>query len=796
MSQIETNIYLIENLGELRCKYRLYEVKGLPIDTDEYDKNIQLLVTTLTKMTRSPCVSFRAKESTLVAQLEGFPDLPESVNLVRFNAKIERLSDLHELKFDALDTLTENLVQRFLQGIIQVKLYNNPSLWQPSAGHPFYDKSPDPEFRRMSNDVDLFRGFAFRVVVLPGKRIGLCVDVRSKYVSRTALPTKIMRQEFKEKFEGMNCIYEYGNRWYEIKIAGLNNQNASQQTVPPDNISLFDDVHKKAGIFKSQNLLALPKDCSVLIYYTNSGEQRNVPSGLCRQSFGTEHPQVSQFHFKTIKKPYVRRKEIQFVVDRNFRDLTFGSVKIRLAEKPLVIGSEKFTIPDLLFGKDKILSLRNTPKAVCCSLAEFPFKKKELLYSNDAGILTKKKLDPQYIILPKSVYESFGFKVKEDIQKEFQRLFCPENEVSYMPIPIVYDDSIQKSIYTVARAIIRAVEANDAKDGFGLVMIPEIKSKRMKKEDELANIIMRELREREIYVSVIHSTVSAESHELGTLDSGRQGWKLVSDKRQQGKYKGYIKNVVLNKILILNSCWPFALKTPLNSDLVVSIDVKNRTAGFTVVHKNGSDITFYSSISEQKERLGKKHICTKVIEILKQEQDTLPSTVRSITIYRQGKLFSCEKEGIIQALDIVSESGLIPRDYQCTFVEIKSTSRVPFRLFEVEPMSGAQMEMVYNPVIGTYMLVSEKEAFVCTTGPPYEHGGTTKPLHLVKGDGLLDMQKISEDVFYLANLTWTKIDDCSRLPLIVKMNDIRLREFAGEYDRDALRFGEEEDEHG
>jgi argonaute-like protein implicated in RNA metabolism and viral defense len=103
------------------------------------------------------------------------------------------------------------------------------------------------------------------------------------------------------------------------------------------------------------------------------------------------------------------------------------------------------------------------------------------------------------------------------------------------------------------------------------------------------------------------------------------------------------------------------------------------------------------------------------------------------------------------------------------------------------------MEMVYNPVIGTYMLVSEKEAFVCTTGPPYEHGGTTKPLHIVKVDGLLDMQKISEDVFYLANLTWTKIDDCSRLPLTIKMNDIRLRELAGEYNRDALRFGEEEE---
>jgi hypothetical protein len=56
----------------------------------------------------------------------------------------------------------------------------------------------------------------------------------------------------------------------------------------------------------------------------------------------------------------------------------------------------------------------------------------------------------------------------------------------------------------------------------------------------------------------------------------------------------------------------------------------------------------------------------------------------------------------------------------------------------------------------------------------------------------MPLENAVEDVFYLANLTWTKIDDCSRQPLSVKMNDIRLREIAGEYDRDALRFAEEE----
>ncbi len=54
------------------------------------------------------------------------------------------------------------------------------------------------------------------------------------------------------------------------------------------------------------------------------------------------------------------------------------------------------------------------------------------------------------------------------------------------------------------------------------------------------------------------------------------------------------------------------------------------------------------------------------------------------------------------------------------------------------------------------------------------------------------MKEVIEDIFYLSNLTWTKVDDCLRLPISIRMTDIRLREFAGEYDVNALRFGEED----
>ena len=368
-----------------------------------------------------------------------------------------------------------------------------------------------------------------------------------------------------------------------------------------------------------------------------------------------------------------------------------------------------------------------------------------------------------------------------------------DDKAPYDPCVLNYDDSVQKSVYTLGREIIKVVEENDLNPGFGVVMIPELKSRRKRKEDELANLIMREMRNRQIFVSVIHTTASSESFERQPTEGGTVQWVLVADNKQQSKYKGYLKNVVLNKTLILNSFWPFVLKTQLNADLTIGIDVKNNTAGFTLVNKNGAEITFNPSETQQKELLEKNHVRSKIIELITNEKRISPREIKKIVIQRQGRLFPQEKDGILQALRILAERKVVEPDYSCTFVEIRTTSRMPLRIFKIKAMPAAQKEWVENPTVGTYVrdVFGADEAFICTTGQPYGHRGTTIPLHVIK-DGPTPIEDVLEDIFFLSNLTWTKIDDCSRLPLSIKMTDIRLREFAGEYDADALRFGGED----
>jgi hypothetical protein len=42
----------------------------------------------------------------------------------------------------------------------------------------------------------------------------------------------------------------------------------------------------------------------------------------------------------------------------------FGINRIELAQKPLIIDEKKLPIPDLIFGKNKVLSTKNTPNAI------------------------------------------------------------------------------------------------------------------------------------------------------------------------------------------------------------------------------------------------------------------------------------------------------------------------------------------------------------------------------------------------------------------------------------------------
>ncbi len=784
------NIYGIENLNELKTKYRLYSVRGLSPQSEDFDKNAQMLSDRLSRTTKSPCAIVKEHGQLFLAQPVGYPNLPDRQPLVGTVALIEPTREERELDYGSLSEANLHLATRFLQFHLDGLLYRNRSLWQPSTGMPFFQKEPDRTFGAV--DVIMYRGFRFRLITLPDNKIGVCVDVTRKYASPQYLPAKISENDFR-RFKGRRCIYEYGHRWYEVTIEGITDLSVSEEMMP-DGVSVFDHIHSKTKDPKPASVIRLPKDSSVITYQTSLGAVRRVPSALCRLTFATNQPQVSKYHSKTIMPPHQRRQEIEFVVRNYLRDWKFQGVPIVLSNQMLDLDCDVLKPPNLLFGNGRVLS--HNGEGVPSVLHEFGQSRRQLLHATDAGFFVKKDLDRQYLIIPKSIYETFGLRFIDDMKKQFTRLYSPNGEFHYNPSIVTYDDSVRKSIYNLGREVLRAVTefigSNMLRSGYGLVIIPRLSPGRGDKEDELANLLMRELRKMDIYVSVSHTEVPSMSY-VAVQNNGQTTWEITKDEWTLRKFRGYLENLVLNKILLLNGCWPFALSTPLNSDLIIGLDVKKNTAGFMFILKEGRTFVFKPTISDQKEQLSKAQVSSMILDYLRSELDGGQHHIRDVTIHRDGKLYPAEAKGIREALDKLAREGLIEKDYNCNFVEIKKTSRVPVRFFDTSTPQGTMREWIENPKIGKYRIF-DNAAFVCTTGRPFRYNGTTKPLQIVKVEGHLDFKRILEDIFSLANLTWTKPDYCSRLPISVKMTDIRLREIAGEYDEDKLRFSEEEDE--
>ena len=119
MDRTEINVFEIQNLTELSCNYRLYRIVGLSSQSDEYDKNVNLLTKNLSSISRSPCISAKRNNELFIAQPDEYRTLPKQINLVRNQINIDLLPDLEYLDFKNLDTTSLSLAERFIQFQLQ-----------------------------------------------------------------------------------------------------------------------------------------------------------------------------------------------------------------------------------------------------------------------------------------------------------------------------------------------------------------------------------------------------------------------------------------------------------------------------------------------------------------------------------------------------------------------------------------------------------------------------------------------------------------------------------------------------
>ncbi|SKA41296.1 Piwi domain-containing protein [Enhydrobacter aerosaccus] len=777
----ETNCFKIHGLDQLEAEYRLYQLAGLHHDGAEFFANVQRVIDRLSRQMKAPVTTFERDGNTFLLAPTGYADPPDHITLVGAVAAIRRTEETVRLSFVGNSPEWDAVRMRFLQFGFQNPLWKSPSLWQPGAGQPFFFK----QAAKALGALELFEGFALRVMPYPEGGFGVVVDLRRKLVSRTPLAAKIRRDEV-NRLKGRSCVYRMGDTWFEVSISGLCDQKIGEPSIPLNGkaVSLINYLHTQSPKPVPGSLANLSPESHAIFYRTRGPEQRAAPAALCHLVEDT-HGEIGARHQPlTTIGPDERSRKIQEIVTRFLQAIKVAGATLTVSSEPARTTGRSFNLPALGFGNGAKLSM-NPSNGFIQGIREYARSRLALLDDRRAGFFEQSSLARQHFVVPKSIYNSSGPQFLADLKAQMASLY--PNPAGYDPEVVVYDDLTgSRNFVGQSRAIKAALEQARVSPGFALVMVHRYE-RRVRSADQLAAWIVKDLNNRfQITASVIHTDMIRRGYVARTRNGETH---YVIDESQRKRMAGYLRNLAINKVLLTNGKWPFVIDTRLHADVVIGIDVKNNTAAFTLIGDGGKIIRFATSPSRQKEQLLKNQVCQYVEDVIRKECGSLAATPKRIVIHRDGRTWPSEVAGIMDACAHLATDGCIDPQWQLTIVNVSKTAAAPLRMFSVHPARLGQGTSVENPVVGSWIAIGNDEGFVCTTGKPFRFPGTANPLHIRRVRGEMSIQHCLEDVFALSCLTWGQPEGVMRLPMSIKLCDRSLFDEATDVNEDEVAFG-------
>ncbi len=770
---VETNIFPITGLEGLSARYSVFKTIGLSPDMPDYFQNLQTLIDRLSRILRAPVTNINRNGVAFVVIPTDAGD-PPLVKLVGTAVRLEVTGETLDIDFtnrcDALDPIR----QRFLQFTIQAPLRDRNALWQPKTGQAFFNKRPEGT----EDNLNIHGGASLRVVPIADGNWGLCIDIKTKFVRRNPLSANIDRAAF-NKLKGRTLVYQFGHIWYEVKLQGLPEYDISEPLIRDgaDTLSLLDYVNRHSQKPVPERVARLDPNGAAIYYTTSDVNPKTAPAELCFLVEDTHGQQGARTQKHTILAPHIRRNKTKAFITTHLQDLRLGNVALSVSDQPILAHSTAFDIPEFEFGKGRSISTCGA-SGQSIALRNLGSTRQKMLSDPAAGFYSSTPFTRQYVVLPQSIDNGCGDELIKDLKREVNRLY--PNGGGYDPEVIAYDDiSVQRNFVGQAQAIKAAMEAARPLPGHALVMIHGVK-RGPRKSDQVEAMVVKDFpNEFGLNASVIHTATALKSY----VSVNRNGGPVyVADRRKEGRLRSYLRNVALSKVLLANGKTPFIVKTQLHADLVVGIDVKLNTAALSLV-SGGGKITYGKTWgSRQKEQLTSEQLEGYLQELIGAEAKHFEKLPKHIVIHRDGRAFPGEIDGLSNACAKLAETGQIDQDFELTIVEIKKSGPVTLRLLNQDGMR------TYNPRMGTFYALTDEEGFVCTTGDPFRRQGTTRPLHIMRASGAMPIEECLQDVFSLACLSWSRPEDCSRLPASIVLCDRILFEDAAEYDTDTLNF--------
>ena len=775
---VSTNVFPITGLSGLSVSYDVYKIIGPTPGTAGYHGNIQTLINRLSRIMKAPITTLD-RNGTPHIVVPADCDAPPIVPLVGVAASFVATGETLDIRFDERDDGLDQIRQRFLQFSIQSPIRDQGGLWQPKSGQAFFPKKP----HRNVDGLNVFRGASLRIVPLANDGWGVCVEIKTKLVRKSPLSEKLDAARVK-KLKGRSCLYQFGERWFEVTLDGLAEFNISLPLIPEDGetLSILDYVVRHARKPVSDRVANLNPNGAAIYYRTEGPTPKHAPAALCFLIEDTRSKDGARHQRESILPPHIREQWAKEFVKRHLARFSLRNVELCVSETPVGNTRKSFELPRFEFGNGNVVAFGSRKEGSGTRpLNELGRHRTRLMQDREVGFFAASALGRQYIVLPKSIASSSGPAFIQALKQSVNALYPAGG--NYDPILIEYDDLADRSFVGQGKAIKSALQAKGRSliAGHALVMIHRV-HKRSRDSDPLEALVVKDFPvEFGLNASVIHTDKVKSVYRYRERDG--QSDYVVHDKAKNA-LRSYLHNVALSKILIANGKVPFVLATDTHGDVFVGIDVKDNTAAFSLIADGGRIRHSLTWKSRKKEKLTSEQVSAYFLELLGLEKGSFDLPPREIVVHRDGRLFESEESGLHDACETLAEAGVIASDWQLTILEIKKTGPVGLRFFDEELTQKGRRTV--NPLVGTWQDLTDEEGFICTTGAPFRRQGTASPLHVIRKAGEMPIETCLRDVFYLSCLSWTSPEAGIREPITIKLCDRVLFEDAAEYDEDGF----------
>lgn len=773
----DTNIYPIKGLAGLSVAYRVYRIVGLLPDTPGYFNNLQTLIDRLSRILKEPVTTISRDGVSHIVIPEDSEE-PPIVPLTGTAATLQATGELVEIAFDRRDPELDPVRQRFLQFSIQAPMRDRNELWQPRSGQAFFAKVPE----RSLEQVELYRGASLRVVSTACGSWGVCVDLKTKLIRKKPLGENLDPGEAR-RFKGRSCIYQFGHRWFEVTLDGIADFDISTALIPEDGsvLSINEYVMRHSRKPVPDRLAKLNQSGAAIFYRTEGPVPKHAPAALCFLVEDAHTKIGARNHRQAILPPHIRKKRATVFVKKYLARFSLRNVELTVSDIPIENSNKRFAVPAFEFGNSRTVGFGQTTGADSQRrLSELGPARQALISDPNAGFFSTTPLGRQYIVLPQSVVDSSGPKFVDALKQTVNELYRAGG--AYDPILIAYDDiGPKRNFIDQGKAIKTAMQSQTLVAGHALVMIQDV-VKKTRDTDPLEAMIVKDFpTDFNLNASVIHTSTIQRSYQY----SGKRGEpEYFVSKSNKGRVSSYLRNVALSKILLTNGKVPFVLAGRTCSDLIIGIDVKQNTAAFSLIADGGRIVHSKTWNSRKRERLTEEQVALYLSELVLIEKESFDLPPSNIVVHRDGRVFESEIAGLERACEELAEAGVLASNWSLTVLEIKKTGPVTVRFFDtVYSKEGARTE---NPMIGSWLQLSDEEGFVTTTGMPFRRPGTTQPLHVIKKHGTMSLEECLREVFELSCLSWSSPDNGIRVPITIKLCDRVLFEDAADYDEDAF----------